>query len=62
MLHNGAKAHWTLEELGWSLHEKGDMLQWDGLLGWFRAQINKDPGWLRNPYIKQWSEASKDIA
>jgi hypothetical protein len=61
MLHNSAKAHWTLGELGWSLHDKGNFHDWDGLLGWFRRQINRDPSWLKNPYLKQWSDASKEI-
>ena len=32
MLRNSAKANWTLEELGWSIHPPGDMNQWDGML------------------------------
>ena len=35
VLRNSAKAHWTLEELGWTLHPPGLMGSWDGLMGWF---------------------------
>jgi hypothetical protein len=34
-IHNSAKAHWTLEELGWTLQPKGDVTKWDGLTKWF---------------------------
>jgi hypothetical protein len=44
-LHNSAKANWTLEELGWSLHPPGALSQWDGLLAWFLgfAEVETDP-------------------
>jgi hypothetical protein len=32
---NSAKAHWTLEELGWRLQPPGDLGAWDGLIHWF---------------------------
>lgn len=32
---NSAKAHWTLEELGWRLQPPGDLGAWDGLTRWF---------------------------
>jgi hypothetical protein len=35
MAHNSAKMNWTLEELGWTLHEPGDFHVWDGLMRWF---------------------------
>ena len=34
-LRNSAKSNWLLEELGWQLHEPGDLKEWDGLLKWF---------------------------
>lgn len=58
MPHNGAKANWTLEELGWKLHDKGDLKDWDGLLAWFVIQIEKDESWLKVAYIRQWYDAS----
>ncbi|WP_274542836.1 hypothetical protein [Rhodococcus opacus] len=37
MLRNSAKAHWTLDELGWSLVAAGASTAWDGLAGWLSA-------------------------
>lgn len=30
MVRNSAKSNWTLEEIGWKLHEKGNLENWDG--------------------------------
>jgi hypothetical protein len=32
---NSAKAHWTLEELRWTMVSAGSLKEWDGLLSWF---------------------------
>jgi len=56
-LRNNAKAHWTLAELGWTLHPPGDLDIWDGLLGWFVGQVEADPGLARTPAIRRWFAA-----
>ena len=34
MLSNQAKAHWSVEDLGWELHPAGAVEEWDGLSRW----------------------------
>jgi hypothetical protein len=50
MLKNAAKANFTLEELGWSLHPPGDLAQWDGLTNWFIRQLAKNAGLAQSAY------------
>ncbi len=54
MLRNSAKANFTLDELGWSLHHPRGMTGWNGLLGWFIDQANADHTVLDDPYLRQW--------
>jgi hypothetical protein len=61
MLRNSAKANFTLDELGWSLHPPGDMREWDGLLGWFVDQARADRTVLEDPYLRQWFSAAGHI-
>jgi len=61
MLRNAAKAYWTLEELGWSLHQPGDLGQWDGMLAWFLNYADQNKRILGNGYIKRWYLAAKSV-
>jgi len=61
MLHNAAKANWTLEELGWELHEPGDMRDWDGLSSVFLALIEKQAEALTVSAIRNWYYALKKL-
>lgn len=61
MLRNSAKAHWTLAELGWDLHQPGDHTQWDGLTGWFIRYLESDSAPLAVPYVRRWFSASAQI-
>lgn len=61
MLRNAAKAHWVLEELGWSLHPPGDLTRWDGMLAWFLDFAERDHQILRNKYIKRWYRAARSL-
>jgi 5-methylcytosine-specific restriction endonuclease McrA len=62
MLRNTAKAHWTLDELGWSLHEPGDIRDWDGLSAWFVDHLADHPQLLDgNPYLRRWLSATRDV-
>ena len=56
MMRNAAKAHWTLEELDWSLHPPGDIRKWDGLMNHFLALVRMDSAVLVEPYIKRWHD------
>ena len=53
MMRNQIKAHWRLEEIGWSLHPPGARLAWDGLMGWFIDYVAKYPDLLETPYIRR---------
>lgn len=54
MLHNNAKANWTLSELGWHLWPAGDFQQWNGLLCWFTSYVAEHPDLLKDSYFRQW--------
>lgn len=58
MLRNSAKAHWTLEELGWRLHAPAPSEQWDGLTGWFLERTETHPELLASPYLRRWRGAA----
>jgi len=58
-LRNSAKSNWTLEELGWKKHNKGDPKKWDGLIGWFMEYMENAPKKIKDdPYIKKWYKAA----
>lgn len=58
MLRNSAKSHWTLEELGWTLHPPGSIAAWDGLTGWFVEYTEAHPELCEDPYVKRWRRAA----
>lgn len=52
---NSAKAHWTLEELGWKLVQPGALDAWDGLLGWFRDYTAAHPELCaEHKHVRSW--------
>jgi hypothetical protein len=61
MLRNSAKANWTLEELGWSVHPPGDMDQWDGMLSWFLKYMEKDRKNPQGQYLGRWYRAARSL-
>lgn len=61
MVYNAAKAHWTLEELGWPLLEPGDISDWDGLLGWFAKQTTADDSLRGDRYFRTWDDAAREV-
>lgn len=59
MLHNSAKAHWTLDELGWTVFPAGDIATWDGLTAWFVDYLHRRPQLLdAQPYLRRWLSAT----
>ena len=58
MLRNAAKAHWTLEELGWSLREADSTDAWDGLVRWCLDYLTARPEHLADKYIARWQRAA----
>jgi hypothetical protein len=61
MLHNSAKANFTLEEIGWALLPPGSIADWDGLLGWFIEQVTRDPSLLKDSYLRRWYSAGRAV-
>ncbi|MBE6001597.1 MAG: HNH endonuclease [Sarcina sp.] len=62
MLKNGAKSHWTLEQLQWEIYDPGNLSDWDGLTGKFIAIVENDAqNLLADAYIKRWYDASKKL-
>lgn len=58
MLRNSAKAHWTLPELGWTLHPPGDAQHWDGLSGWFTDYLTD---LAASAYLGRWLRATRAV-
>jgi hypothetical protein len=65
MLSNQAKAQWSMEDLGWKLHPRGAVEEWDGLSGWLVAYLSENPTVLveaaepHRAYIRRWLTATK---
>ncbi|MEZ4324856.1 MAG: HNH endonuclease [Polyangiales bacterium] len=76
MLRNSAKAHWTLDELGWHVVPSGDLATWDGLTSWFVRFVSPametsgdtalaarlSSAGRSGEYIRRWWRASRDVA
>jgi hypothetical protein len=57
MIRNSAKSNWTLEELNWKLHDKGQLDKWDGLIDCFLDLSNRNPQYEKDSYINAWKVA-----
>lgn len=63
MRRNGIKANWTMEELGWSLVEPGELSEWDGLIGWFLQEVEEKDELLNDSkYLRRWYRAAQKHA
>ena len=61
-LHNSAKAHWTIQELGWELVPPGDLSDWDGLMRWTLEWIECNPEFEPDQTLANWIKAAKIVA
>jgi hypothetical protein len=57
MVRNSAKANWTIEELGWKLHQPGSLKDWDGLSEMFKRLVEQERRLLEDKYIGNWYKA-----
>ena len=61
-LSNSKKSNWTLEELGWELKPPGDIGEWDGMMNWFLAFVERDKSIIEREFvageIKSWYHAA----
>ncbi|MDD4713573.1 MAG: hypothetical protein PHP34_09610, partial [Bacteroidales bacterium] len=54
MIRNSAKSNWTIEEIGWKLHDKGQLDNWDGLINYFLDLTNINQNYVKDNYVKDW--------
>jgi len=54
MIRNSAKSNWTIEEIGWKLHDKGQLDNWDGLVSYFIDLTNKNIDYEKDNYVSDW--------
>lgn len=61
MLSNARKGHWTLQQMGWALHEP--VPGWDGLLSWFVAYAAAHPELCaQDKTLKPWQSAALRVS
>ena len=58
MFNNLMKSNNTLDHLGWSVFQRGDFNEWDGLIHWFVKYLVDNPEWLQKSHIKNWYKAA----
>ena len=54
---NSSKSNFLIEELGWKLHDSGNIEEWDGMIFWYIKYRNKNNNILKDKYIKNWDTA-----
>lgn len=54
MIRNSAKSNWTIDEIGWNLHDKGELDDWDGLVNYFMELTSKNRNYVEDKYIYSW--------
>ena len=55
---NSIKSNYTIDEIHWKLHPKGDIKEWDGLTNVLIQLIDKDKNLLKDSYIRNWYNIS----
>lgn len=61
MKNNSIKNNYTLDEINWVLHPKGDLKDWDGLTKLFVELVDNNEELKRDSYIRNWYKVSKDL-
>ena len=61
MVNNSIKNNFTLEQLGWTLKDKGDIQNWDGLSKIFLENVEQDKSLLHISRIKSYYTATKEV-
>ena len=52
---NAKKGHWTLEELGWTMRDPGNIEGWDGQTSWFVRMIEISPSLIeKHSALRTW--------
>ena len=58
MKNNSIKSNYTIEDIHWELHPRGNISDWDGLTTIFLQLVESDKDLLKDPYIKSWYKVS----
>ena len=61
MKNNSIKSNYTIDEIHWTLHPKGDIRDWDGLSKAFVKLIEINKELLKDNYIKMWYTITKKL-
>ena len=61
MIHNSAKANWTIEELGWRLYPQEYNPEWDGLSKHFLSIYEVHDTIRDDAYVREWYRVTKAI-
>lgn len=59
MVNNSVKSNFTLEQLGWTLKQSGDIKDWDGLSQLFIKIVDENVSLLKIKKIKEWYVTTK---
>ena len=59
MKNNSIKSNYTVDEIHWSIHPRGDIFCWDGLTAHFIKLVETHNDLLKDAYIRGWYNASK---
>ncbi len=61
MKNNSIKSNYTIDEIHWTLHPKGNIKDWDGLSKAFIELVDKNDELLKDNYIKAWHGITKNF-
>lgn len=59
MKRNLAKNNWSIDDLGWTLHPKGNIEEWDGMSQKFLDLVNQFYELWDTPYVRDWFKVTK---
>ncbi len=59
MVNNSAKSNFTLDQLGWTLKPRGDIVEWDGLSQLFIKIVDENKSLLETKKIREWYSVTK---
>ena len=54
---NSAKSNFLLEEIGFTLHNKGKLSDWNGMITWYKEYKNKYGINIKDRNFKEWDSA-----
>lgn len=59
MKNNSIKSNYTVDEIHWTVHPKGNIADWDGLTRVFMTLVDNDKELLKDAYIRNWYKVSQ---